>query len=128
MNSKQLGRFLKKKRQKLAITQGELAKKLGFSSSQFISNIERGVADIPANRITDFAVAFGVETSELAKFVSDSVSDKVVKKTKTKLKIKHSEEDPFIQAFIAAWETADVKEKDCIRVVAQKVLDIDYKG
>jgi len=37
-----LGKFLAKKREEKGMSQGEVAKKLGYSSPQFISNIERG--------------------------------------------------------------------------------------
>lgn len=38
-----LGKFLQKKRMEKGLSQGEVAKKLGYTSPQFISNIERGL-------------------------------------------------------------------------------------
>lgn len=38
----QIGEYLKTKREKIGLTQGQVSNKLGYSSPQFISNIERG--------------------------------------------------------------------------------------
>lgn len=126
MNQKQLGRFLKKKRLSVGITQGELAKRLGFSSSQFVSNIERGVAVIPPSRVNDYSALIEVEPKELSKFVSNALNDKAVKRTTNKLNVPVCEEDPFIEAFISAWQTSGEKEKECIKIVAEKILGIEY--
>ena len=44
-----IGKYLRQKREALNITQGFIAEKLGYSSSQFISNWERGVCGPPAH-------------------------------------------------------------------------------
>ena len=126
MNSKQLGKFLRKKRIVAGLTQGELAKSLGFSSSQFVSNIERGVATIPAPRVQEYSIVIGIDNKELSKLVSGALSDKMAKKTTNKLNLQSEPQDPFIEAFLGAWETASEKEKECIRTVAEKVLGIEY--
>ena len=126
MNSKQLGRFLRKKREASSLTQGELANKLGFASSQFVSNIERGVSLIPVSRIKDYSELLGLNSVELSKLMSQALSDKVVKKTTKKLDLEIAPKDPFIEAFAAAWQTAGEKERECIKIVAEKVLGIEY--
>lgn len=40
---KKLGKLLQSKRRSAGLTQGEIAKVLGYSSPQFISNFERGL-------------------------------------------------------------------------------------
>ena len=126
MNQKQLGRFLRKKREALCVTQGELARKLGFSSSQFISNIERGVSVIPFSRIKEYADNIGLDGTELSGLVSEAINDKTIKKTAGKLNVGQQKQDPFIEAFTCAWRTASQKEKDCVKIVAERVLNIDY--
>jgi len=42
-----IGEFLKERRMKKGITQADLSKTLGYSSAQFISNIERDTARPP---------------------------------------------------------------------------------
>ncbi len=48
-----LGQYLKEGRERLGLSQGKLAEKLGWKSSQFVSNIERGEAQVPPERIRD---------------------------------------------------------------------------
>lgn len=126
MNQKQLGRFLRKKREAAGLTQGGLSKRLGFSSSQFVSNIERGIAVIPASRLNDYAGIIGVSPDELSMLVSDASSEKALKRAASKFNVGTRKEDPFIEAFICAWQTAGQKEKECVKIVAERVLDIEY--
>ncbi len=65
-----LGRFFCELRQKKNLSQREVAKKLGYSSAQFISNFERGIVvppltklrvlvrllDMPIDRVLDLIV------------------------------------------------------------------------
>jgi transcriptional regulator with XRE-family HTH domain len=46
----QFGRYLQEKRLAVGLTQFEIARKLGYGSPQFISNIERGVC-FPPNKV-----------------------------------------------------------------------------
>lgn len=45
------GKVLKKYRKRAGLSQSSLGAKLGYDSGQFISNVERGVADIPAKKL-----------------------------------------------------------------------------
>lgn len=42
-----LGKLLKDARQKAGFTQRDISDRLGYSSAQFISNIERGISVVP---------------------------------------------------------------------------------
>lgn len=46
-----LGAYLKEARQKIGLTQGDVSTKLGYSSPQFISNIERGASVAPLDML-----------------------------------------------------------------------------
>lgn len=46
-----LGVYLKEARQKSGLTQGDVSTKLGYSSPQFISNIERGASVAPLDML-----------------------------------------------------------------------------
>jgi transcriptional regulator with XRE-family HTH domain len=46
-----VGRTLKRLRIKGDFTQGEVSRAAGYGSPQFISNIERGLAPLPADKI-----------------------------------------------------------------------------
>lgn len=59
-----VGKMVKTLRLKQGMTQAELAEKLNFHM-QYISNIERGLCNIPKLRISDFAKALGVSKSTM---------------------------------------------------------------
>lgn len=62
---KNFGKWLRNCRKQARITQAELAKALGYDSSQLISNIERGVSLLPSKRIPDFARVLGCSLLEM---------------------------------------------------------------
>lgn len=49
------------------LTQGEVAAKLGYSSPQFISNMERGLSKIPPALIPKLSVIYGISAERLVK-------------------------------------------------------------
>lgn len=48
------GQYLKEKREHTGMSQTTLAKKMGWSGPQFVSNLERGRANIPVRSLTRF--------------------------------------------------------------------------
>lgn len=54
-------------RREAGLTQADLAERFGFSSSQFISNWERGVATPPVAYIAQFPDVFGVSKASVAR-------------------------------------------------------------
>jgi transcriptional regulator with XRE-family HTH domain len=59
------GSFLKTARERRNITQSELAKKLGYSTSQFISNWERGLCDPPLDAIPEISQFLGISKKDV---------------------------------------------------------------
>jgi transcriptional regulator with XRE-family HTH domain len=57
MNRKALGVLIAQNREKCKLTQVDLAKKLGWSTAQFVSNIERGTGKLPISKIKPMADA-----------------------------------------------------------------------
>jgi len=64
---KKAGKWLKIKRQAAALTQKDLAKKLGLDYYTFISQIESGHARVPSSLFPSWAQALGVEGPEFAR-------------------------------------------------------------
>ena len=62
---KQLGLFLKQKRQNVRLTQATVAKILGLEGPQFISNLERGISGLPVKHIVPIAELYNLEISDL---------------------------------------------------------------
>ena len=53
----ELGENIRKTREKMGITQEELAKRLGYKSKSTINKIELGINDIPRSKVEGFALA-----------------------------------------------------------------------
>ena len=61
----QLAVFLKDKRVQANLTQSQVAEKLGYSSPQFISNWERGLASPPVFVLKDLTKMYKVAADEM---------------------------------------------------------------
>lgn len=64
-----LGEFLQARRIKMGLSQGDVAKKLGYSSPQFISNFERGLCAPPLNKLKLLQQLYGLSGEELLKLM-----------------------------------------------------------
>ncbi|PCI27029.1 hypothetical protein COB52_05535 [Candidatus Kaiserbacteria bacterium] len=67
----EIGMFLKGAREKAGLTQGQVAKEFGFTTAQFISNLERGLVSLPAKHIQPLSALYGVKAE---KFVDEIVN------------------------------------------------------
>ena len=63
--SKVIGKFIKVRRTELGLSQNDLARSLGYNTSQYISNIERGLASIPFAKIQDMSTLLKVDYRHL---------------------------------------------------------------
>lgn len=71
-----LAGFLKEKRVSVGLTQSEVAKKLGYSSPQFVSNWERGLANPPVFVLRDLTKMYKVSADQMFDLlVADVKSD-----------------------------------------------------
>lgn len=64
---KEFGVYLRVQRLKANVTQKEIAKACGFSSPQFISNIERGICPVPAEVLVIMADVYDLNKKILAR-------------------------------------------------------------
>lgn len=60
-----LAAYLKEKRIQAGLTQSEVAKKLGYSSPQFVSNWERGLANPPVFVLRDLTKMYKVPVDQM---------------------------------------------------------------
>lgn len=58
--------FVKEAREKAGLTQGQVAKKLKYTSPQFISNVERGKCFLPLKKVRPFCK---VTKADLFKYI-----------------------------------------------------------
>jgi len=64
---KKMGKFLKAKRIEADLSQAYVAKKLGYTSSQFISNIERGLCGPPTESLRILIDLYRLDSNEIVK-------------------------------------------------------------
>jgi transcriptional regulator with XRE-family HTH domain len=62
---KALGEYLKDKRSETGLTQSDVAKKLGYSTPQFISNFERGLCAPPLKNLKLLVKLYKLDANEL---------------------------------------------------------------
>ena len=60
-----LGQFLKSNREKVSLSQGDVAKKLKYTSPQFISNWEREVSSPPIKVLKQLSDLYKVNSDEV---------------------------------------------------------------
>lgn len=60
-----IGEMIKIRREKLGMSQDELAQKLGYKSRSSINKMELGIQDVPQRKVKDFAKVLGVSISYL---------------------------------------------------------------
>jgi len=60
-----IGNFIREKRTKKGISQGDLGKRLGYGSAQFISNLERGLAPLPPKIMKDLTKYLDISEREM---------------------------------------------------------------
>jgi transcriptional regulator with XRE-family HTH domain len=58
----QLGHLVKEYRRKSNISQIHLAKKLGYKNGQFVSNMERGLCNVPFSKVGELAKELNIPT------------------------------------------------------------------
>ena len=60
-----VGKFLKDQRLRANLTQSQVAQELGYTSPQFISNIERGLCSAPMKYLKGFLKLYKLSLDEL---------------------------------------------------------------
>jgi transcriptional regulator with XRE-family HTH domain len=68
---KKLGRLLSQGRKQKALSQKEVADAMGYSTAQFISNIERGSAVIPLHLLARLIRLYGLNGQQVVAMMMD---------------------------------------------------------
>lgn len=79
---KKLGNYIRTEREKKNITQLELAKELGFETSQFVSLFERGLSKIPNNVLGKLIKKFEIDSNEIINILIDDYKKRLIKELK----------------------------------------------
>jgi transcriptional regulator with XRE-family HTH domain len=80
--------FLKSKRVAAKLSQSDVAKKLGYSSAQFVSNWERGIAKPPTSSLREIAKLYHVPEEQMLRLAVTEMEHLVTKEFYSKTKNK----------------------------------------
>jgi transcriptional regulator with XRE-family HTH domain len=68
-NNCQFSIFFKEKRLAAGLSQSELSTKLGYTGPQFISNLERGISQMPISKLPILADIFEIPVLEFVEII-----------------------------------------------------------
>lgn len=74
---KTIGKYIRDLRKQSGLSQGDLAKQLGYSTAQFISNWERDVAPVPLMKIRELHKLIGGSVTDFKSILISSYKKKV---------------------------------------------------
>jgi transcriptional regulator with XRE-family HTH domain len=80
-----LGIFLRDARLKKNYSQWDVAKKIGYSSPQFISNLERGISSPPLKLLRVLVDLYDMSPRELLQVITEE-QERILKQNLSKLK------------------------------------------
>ncbi len=64
-----VGKFIRSKRERVGLSQAEIAKRMGYGTPQFVSNWERGVSLPPVSSIKKLAALLDVSAEGLFELI-----------------------------------------------------------
>lgn len=70
-----IGKRIKKERERRGLSQAELGRLVGYSSRSTINKIEKGERDIPRDKVAKFAQVLGVNPAYLAGFTEADIPE-----------------------------------------------------
>ena len=73
---KEIGEKIKEKREKMNLSQEQLAEKLGYKSKTSIHKVEQGMTDLPQSKIIEFAKVLNTSPAYLMGWIDEKIEDK----------------------------------------------------
>lgn len=73
LNPRDLAPYLKMKREVAGLTQAQVSKRLGYSTTQFVSNWERGIGKPPYKALAKLIRLYGLDAQELVELCLKSM-------------------------------------------------------
>nr|DAV07573.1 MAG TPA: helix-turn-helix domain protein [Caudoviricetes sp.] len=75
---KEIGEKIKEKREKMNLSQEQLAEKLGYKSKTSIHKVEQGITDLPQSKIIEFAKVLNTTPAYLMGWTEENHSEDIV--------------------------------------------------
>lgn len=79
---KELGNFLVKRRKELGLSQGDVSKFLGWGNGQFVSNIERGLCDMPPKHFRRISKLLNIDIKVLCNLALQDFKETLMEEIK----------------------------------------------
>lgn len=70
---KRVGAFIRKRREELGLTQGDIIRALGYKNAASVSNLEQGIEGLPTKRVYAWAEILQVDRNDFFRFVTGDV-------------------------------------------------------
>lgn len=86
-NREKIGEFLRAKRLAAGLSQGEVARALGYSTAQFISNWERNISQPPIQTMRILAKLFRTDEHELFNLILEATLAEAIDDLERKFKM-----------------------------------------
>lgn len=117
-----IGKRIKKERERRGLSQAELGRLVGYSSRSTINKIEKGERDIPRDKVAKFAQVLDVNPAYLAGFTEADIPEGLNKEYY--IDYIHDSNNPDFLAAIEGTPSDDL----CIKIKASDLDDseVDY--
>lgn len=76
---KTIGNYTKEKRLEAGLSQASIARKLGYGSAQFISNVERGLCNYPAKNLKKLEKLIKIDLSYTHQLMVEAYDEELSK-------------------------------------------------
>jgi transcriptional regulator with XRE-family HTH domain len=126
---KRVGAFIKARRKKLRLSQGDLCKVLMYKNRNSISNVELGREGLPLKKIYQYADVLNVDRDDFFRFVVGELGDMAVEGVR-KIEIKDQEErrlSPRETTLVVNFRRLSKKYQDRIMTELGEYLEIEGK-
>jgi transcriptional regulator with XRE-family HTH domain len=75
VSARSLGSYFKRKREENGLTQLEVSRALGYTSSQYISNFERGLCTPPMKKLKQLVKLFRLDENEVLRMLVEQYEE-----------------------------------------------------
>jgi transcriptional regulator with XRE-family HTH domain len=126
---KKVGAFIKARRHKLGLSQGDMCKVMGYANRNSISNVELGREGLPLKKIYQYADVLNVDRDDFFGFVVGELGDMAVDGIR-KIEIKDREErrlSPRENGLVVNFRRLTKKYQDRILTEIGEYLQLEGK-
>ncbi len=125
-----VGNFIRARREKLSLSQGDLCKVMGYANRNSISNVELGREGLPMKKVYQYADVLQVDRDDFLKFVIGELGNLAIDGVR-QIQIKDKEErrlSPRENSLVVNFRRLSKKYQDRIMTELDEYLQLEGKG